>query len=142
MKKYLLLAVAALMVSTASAQLKPAYQNKVADAKEKLTQLKKHAPAHQLDFSQVSTMKEMKSGDALAPSGVKKAPQKAGYLAPWYRRPAGMYCSPFIVADGGKGLYSYGNYAFLMNKPFAEFTWEGSIGGMDENTSCAVLCYG
>ena len=137
MKKYLLLAVAALMVSTASAQLKPAYQNKVADAKEKLTQLKKHAPAHQLDFSQVSTMKEMKSGDALAPSGVKKAPQKAGYLAPWYRRPAGMYCSPFIMADGGKGLYSYGNIAWLMNKPFAPFTWQGFIGGADENTHCA-----
>ena len=70
MKKYLLLAAAALMVSTASAQLKPAYQNHAADAKEKLTQLQKHAPAHQLDLSQVS-MKEMKGwfpGSFLSPS--------------------------------------------------------------------------
>ena len=135
MKKYLLLAAAALMVSTASAQLKPAYQNHAADAKEKLTQLQKHAPAHQLDLSQVS-MKEMKSGAYVAPNSAN-APKKAGYLAPFYRRPAGMYCSPLIVADGGKGFYSYGNVAFLMNKPFAPFTWEGSIGGADETTHCA-----
>ena len=135
MKKYLLLAAAALMVSTASAQLKPAYQNHAADAKEKLTQLQKHAPAHQLDLSQVS-MKEMKSGAYVAPNSAN-APKKAGFLAPWYRRPAGMYCSPLIVADGGKGFYSYGNVAFLMNKPFGPFTWEGSIGGADETTHCA-----
>ena len=135
MKKYLLLAAAALMVSTASAQLKPAYQNHAADAKEKLTQLQKHAPAHQLDLSQVS-MKEMKSGAYVAPNSAN-APKKAGFLAPFYRRPAGMYCSPLIVADGGKGFYSYGNVAFLMNKPFGPFTWEGSIGGADETTSCA-----
>ena len=134
MKKFLLLAAAALMVSTASAQLKTT--SKVVAAKERLAQLKQHAPVQQLDFSKISTMKEMKSGAFVAPNSAN-APAKAGFLAPWYRRPAGMYCSPFIVADGGKGLYSYGNYAFLMNKPFAEFTWEGSIGGMDENTSCA-----
>ena len=135
MKKYLLLAAAALMVSTASAQLKPAYQNHAADAKEKLTQLQKHAPAHQLDLSQVS-MKEMKSGAYVAPNSAN-APKKAGFLAPFYRRPAGMYCSPLIVADGGKGFYSYGNVAFLMNKPFGPYTWEGTIGGADETTHCA-----
>ena len=48
-----------------------------------------------------------------------------------------MYCSPLIVADGGKGFYSYGNVAFLMNKPFGPYTWEGSIGGADETTHCA-----
>ncbi len=134
--KGLLFIAAALMVSTASAQLKPAYQNKVADAKEKLTQLKKHDSAHQLDFSQVSTMKEMKSG-AFVASNNANAPKKAGFLAPFYRRPAGMYCSPLIVADGGKGFYSYGNVAFLMNKPFGPYTWEGTIGGADETTHCA-----
>ena len=137
MKKFLLLAAAALIVSTASAQLKTTYHSKAVAAKEKLTQLKQHAPAHQLDLSQVTSMKEMKMGNDLNPNVVSKAPQKAGFLAPWYRRPAGMYSSPLIVADGGKGFYSYGNIAWLMNKPFAEFTWEGTIGGADETTSCA-----
>ena len=135
MKKFLLLAAAALIVTTAGAQLKTT--SRVVDAKERLTQIKQHAPAQQLDLSKVSTMKEMKMGDALITPNVAKAPQKAGFLAPFYRRPAGMYCSPLIVADGGKGFYSYGNVAFLMNKPFADFTWEGSIGGADETTSCA-----
>ena len=137
MKKFLLLAAAALIVSTASAQMKATAHSKVVTAKERLTQLKQHAPAQQMDLSQFSSIKEMKSGDALAPSGVQKAPQKAGFLAPWYRRPAGMFDSPLIVADGGKGFYSYGNLSWLMNKPFADFTWEGSIGGLDENTSYA-----
>ena len=135
MKKFLLLAAAALIVTTAGAQLKTT--SRVVDAKERLTQITQHAPAQQLDLSKVSTMKEMKMGDALITPNVAKAPQKAGFLAPFYRRPAGMYCSPLIVADGGKGFYSYGNVAFLMNKPFADFTWEGSIGGADETTSCA-----
>jgi len=135
--KRLLLIAAAIIVLTASAQLKPAYQNHAADAKEKLTQLQKHAPAHQLDLSQVS-MKEMKSGDVLKPKVVfgAKPPKKSSSMTPFYRRPAGMFCSPLIVVDG-KGFYSYGNYAFLMNKPHAPFTWEGTIGGADETTSCA-----
>ena len=135
MKKFLLLAAAALIVSTAGAQLKTT--SKVADAKARMTLLKQHAPAHQLDFSKVTSMKEMKMGEAVTNLDGAKAPKKAGFLAPFYRRPAGMFCSPLIVADGGKGFYSYGNIAFLMNKPFADFTWEGTIGGADETTSCA-----
>lgn len=132
MKKFLLFAAAALVVATAGAQLKTAVpQNKAAMAKEKLTKLTNHAPAKQLDLSQFSSMKEMKPGisTVLAPN----TPKKAGYIEPFYRRPAGMYHSPFIVADGGKGFYSYGNYQFLMMKPFKDYTWEGTGTGVDEN---------
>ena len=133
--KRLLFIAAALIVTTASAQLKLAYQNHAADAKEKLTQLQKHAPAHQFDLSRVS-MKEMKTGNVLSPNSVSKAPQKEGRLRPWYRRPAGMFCSP-LIAEHGKGFYSYGNVVFLLKKPFAEYTWVGFIDGADENTHCA-----
>ena len=134
--KGLLFIAAAMIVTTASAQMKPAYQNKVADAKEKLTQLQQHAPAHQLDLSKVTTMQKMQMGKVSNSNYVSKAPQKEGRLRPWYRRPAGMFCSP-LIAEHGKGFYSYGNIVFLLKKPFAEYTWVGFIDGADENTHCA-----
>ena len=135
MKKFLLLAAAALMVTTAGAQLKSGVPyskaSKIALAKERKAELSKHAPAQQVDFNEISTVQEMKQATGNAVS-VNKAPKKAGYIETFYRRPAGMYFSPFIVSEGA-GLYSYGR-PFLMNKPFADFTWEGFTDGDDENT--------
>ena len=125
-----------MIVTTASAQMKTACQSKAADAKERLTQLQQHAPAHQFDLSKVTTMQKMQMGKVSNSNYVSKAPQKEGRLRPWYRRPAGMFCSP-LIAEHGKGFYSYGNIVFLLKKPFAEYTWVGFIDGADENTHCA-----
>jgi hypothetical protein len=137
MKKFLLFAAAALMVSTAGAQLKaPSVHSKAATARERMSQL----PSPQkVDFNKISSVKEMKGADNSRPMSMlnnRPAPKKAGYLEPFYKRPAGMYCSPFISSDGA-GLYSYGNRVFLMNKPFADYVWEGTVEGADENTTTA-----
>ena len=132
MKKFLLFAAAALMVATAGAQLKaPAVHSKAAIAKEKLSQL----PSQQkLNLSEISTVKEMKAEKNMIKEVTPKAPKKAGYLEPFYKRPAGMFYSPFI-ASNGVGFYSYGYNGFLIAKPFADYTWDGTIsGGVDENT--------
>ena len=137
MKKFLLLAAAALMVSTAGAQLKTAVpQSKAMNAKAKITALKNHAHAQKLNISEISTMQEMKTDVAAAKSVAPRAPKKAGYLEPFYKRPAGMYFSPFIAVDGS-GFYSYGTYAFMMMKPFADYTFAGVAEGEDENTNYA-----
>ena len=139
MKKFLLFAAAALMVTTAGAQLKSAVpHSKAADAKQRLSKLTDHSPAQQLNVKDFSSIKEMKMGKSSTTMNTSfNAPKKATYLESFYKRPAGMFCSPFIMAEGGKGLYSYGNLAFLMNKPFAPYTWTGTIEGADENTHCA-----
>ena len=43
-----------------------------------------------------------------------------------------MFHSPFIAVDGA-GFYSYGDYQFLLCKPFADYTFKGSADGADEN---------
>lgn len=137
MKKYLLLAAAALMVSTAGAQLKTAVsQNRAMNSKAQVTALKHHAQPQQLNIAEISSMKEMKADVSTAKFVAPRAPQKAGYLEAFYKRPAGMYFSPFIAVDGA-GLYSYGNYSFMMMKPFADYTFEGSAEGADESTNYA-----
>ncbi len=138
MKKFLLLAAAALMVSTAGAQLKTAVPQSTAmnvNAKAKISAIRNHAQPQQLNISEISSMKELKT-DLASAKAVTRAPKKAGYLEPFYKRPAGMYFSPFIAVDGS-GFYSYGSYSFLMMKPFADYTFEGTCVGDDENTSFA-----
>ena len=137
MKKFLLFAAVALVMTTAGAQLKAGTPiKKSVAAKESLSKLSNHGSIHQLSLDEISTMKEMKMGKETGkPVFGKQAPKKAVFLDPFYQRPAGMYVSPFIVADGGKGLYSYGNYAFMMCKPFADYQFKGVVGGADENTT-------
>ena len=134
MKKYLLIAAAALVMTSANAQLKtPAVHSKAGVTKEKIAKL----PAQrQLDLSTMSTTREMKTDFTTGKPMMTpmKAPKKAGYLEPFYKRPAGMYVSPFH-ANNGEGLWSYGNLVFLMAKPFADYPFEGTIEGqIDENT--------
>jgi len=137
MKKFLLLAAAALMVTTAGAQLKTSVsQSKAMNAKAKLTAIKNHPQPQKLNINEISTMKEMKADVSAMKFEAPRAPKKAGYLEPFYKRPAGMYFSPFIAVDGA-GLYSYGSYSFLMMKPFADYTFEGTCEGADESTNYA-----
>ena len=137
MKKFLLFAAAVLMISSASAQLKAPVVNRKAINKERLSQL----PAKQLmDFSRISTTKEMTNPDRSALSlktPSLKAPKKAGYLEAYYKRPAGMYVCPFFAVDGS-GLWSYGDLAFLMAKPFADYLFEGEISGEVDETTTAT----
>jgi hypothetical protein len=133
MKKFLLFAAAVLMITSANAQHKaPVVQNRKTLAKEKLSQL---PPMQKLDFNQYSSIREMTNADRSIKSlSNAKAPKKAGYLEPYYKRPAGMYVCPFF-ATGGSGLWSYGDLAFIMAKPFADYLFEGEINGeVDENT--------
>ena len=133
MKKFLLFAAAVLMITSASAQHKaPVVQNRKTLAKEKLSQL---PPMQRLDLSQFSATREMTNADRSIKSlSNAKAPKKAGYLEAYYKRPAGMYVCPFF-ATGGSGLWSYGDLAFIMAKPFADYLFEGEVNGeIDDNT--------
>ena len=133
MKKFLLFAAAVLMITSASAQKKVSVdQNRKTIAKEKLSQL---PPMQKLDLNQISTTREMTNPDRSAKSlSNAKAPKKAGYLEAYYKRPAGMYVSPFH-SNNGAGLWSYGDLAFMMAKPFADYVFTGEVSGeVDENT--------
>ena len=134
MKKFLLFAAAALMVASASAQLKraPIVRSKKAINKEMLSQL---PTPQKVDLAQITSSREMRNPDMSAQSLVpNRAPKKAGYLEPYYKRPAGMYVSPFN-ANNGEGLWSFGDLVFLMAKPFADYLFMGEVSGeVDENT--------
>jgi len=117
MKKFLLLSVAALMVVSANAQLKRSEVNvpKLPKAERVQMNLQK---------------KEAKA----APVGasVNKAPKKAGYIEPFYYRPAGAFYGSMIAVDGVGG-YSYSN-DFLLMKPYKDATFRTFVDGGDENT--------
>ena len=85
MKKFLLFAAAALIVSSAGAQMKApstqAVRSKAAVAKQKLAKLPQ---AQQMDLSKITSTKEMSaSNNVVKPDFSNKAPQKAaGGAAP------------------------------------------------------------
>jgi hypothetical protein len=117
MKKILLLAAAALMVTTASAQLKPA-QKQTNARPQMMRQMPKNL------------MKEAQMREPGAP--VAKAPKKAGTLEPMYQRPAGAFPgNMFVTADGTLDGMAYASYIFM--KPYAEYTFHGIAEGASEN---------
>ena len=120
MRKFLLLAAAMLVMTSAGAQTKV-----MKSVNFNPTQPVKVNTA-------VSPAREMKQASPAEMAALKKAPHKAGYIEPFYKRPAGMFHSPFISVDGA-GFYSYGDYQFLLCKPFADYTFLGSAEGADEN---------
>ena len=91
MKKVLLLAAAALMVTSANAQLKRSETTQVPACPQ--TQL----------FKPQAQMKEMQMRTPGTP--VVKAPKKAGPVNIWYRRPAGAFAASVVVEDGAYALY-------------------------------------
>ena len=118
MKKILLLAAAALMVTAASAQLKPA---------QKTTTMHPQLMQHPQNL-----LKEAQMREAGAP--VAKAPKKAGTLEPIYQRPAGAFPgNMFVNPDGTLDGMAYACYIFM--KPYAEYTFHGiAEGASDEVT--------
>ena len=41
---------------------------------------------------------------------------------PYYHRPAGAFFSPFVAVNG-RGFYTYGDYSYLMVKPYSTYTY-------------------
>ena len=118
MKKFLLVSAAALMVVSASAQLKR--------SEMRLPQLPK---AERVQLNRVSKEAKASKTAIAAPS---QAPKKAAFIEPFYLRPAGAYYSP-MIAVGGVAGYSYDN-TFCFFKPFAEYSFNTTTEGADENT--------
>ena len=121
MKKFLLLAAAALVFTGANAQLLRGTKTAAHfNPQKQVCNLQ----------SAVAPTMEMKQATAEEKANYKKAPKKAGYIEPYYLRPAGAFFSPFIAVDGC-GFYSYGDWTFLLTKPFADYTWKGDAYGDD-----------
>ena len=155
MKKILLLAAVALVVSTAGAQMK----NKtvcIAEGENPSTVVENraktsHSPtvapvpatlcpqARRVRISEISTIQEMKMSDVFSPvSRVTKAPSRATTIRPYYRRPAGMFSSAVAAVDGVLSIY---NIPFFIAKPYAEYYWLGSAENASESTNYAWNLY-
>jgi len=107
MKKVLLLAAAALVMTSASAQLKVSAQHKAARPET-------HAiPAPKMEVAQMRT----------PGAPVVKAPKKVEYHDAYYNRPAGMFPgSLFMEPDGSSGGIAFAPY--MATKPYVPYTFE------------------
>ena len=94
MKKILLLAAAALMVVSANAQMK---RSETTNTPAR-PQVQLFKPEAKMEVAQ----------KRLPGMPVFKAPQKAGNIDVWYRRPAGAFPASVVVEDG---VYSGNMYA-------------------------------
>ena len=119
MKKILLLAAAALMVSGASAQLQrsQALHTKAMPKAEFVTK----PEAQKLEMHKATATNKLQK---------QQAPRKAGYIDGFYRRPAGGFTGFQFLENGA---YGGGYYApFLMLKPYAPYTYTAFVEGMSE----------
>ena len=119
MKKVLLLAAAALMVTSANAQLKRSETTQVPACPQ--TQL----------FKPQAQMKEMQMRTPGTP--VVKAPKKAGPVNIWYRRPAGAFAASVVVEDGAyAGMYFA---PFIAVKPYTDYNFKGYVEGQSADAT-------
>ncbi len=135
MKRIILFAIVALVISSAGAQSRHSSPNrKTITGKERPSMLLNQPKAQKLDLSKITSTKEMKGCKHVKPDYSNNNPQRSGRLEPFYKRPAGMYVSPFQAVNG-EGLWSFGDLVFLMAKPFVNYTFQGEVsGGVDEST--------
>ena len=119
MKKILLLAVAALMVTSAGAQLK---QTSVSTKKA----------MKQLDYVQKpqALMKEMHANgmQQIVTNGPKKA---SGYVDAYWRRPAGLFPGCMVLEDGADGGGWYMPLYFV--KPYTDYEFWGIADGAGDD---------
>ena len=120
MKKVLLLAAVALMVTSANAQLK----------RSETTQVPVR-PQTQL-IKQQAQMQEMQMRTPGSPV-VKKAPKKAGGIDVWYRRPAGAFAASVVVEGGAYAGMYYAPYIAMT--PYVDYTFNGYADGVPEGTT-------
>ena len=117
MKKVLLLAAAALMVTSASAQLKVSAPQKVARPETRAI------PAPKLEVAQMRT----------PGAPVVKGPKKVEYHDAYYNRPAGMYPgSMFMEPDGSSSGIAFAPY--FATKPYVPYTFEAIYDAETPNT--------
>ena len=159
MKKILLLAAVALVVSTAGAQMKNKTeciaQGAIPGAVAETSVRTSHSPTvnargaavqaprlpkvRPVRISEISTIQEKKMSDVFSPvSRVSKAPSRATAIRPYYRRPAGMFSSAVSIVDGVLSIY---NKPFFIAKPYAEYYWLGSAENASESTNYAWNLY-
>lgn len=116
MKKVLLLAAAALMVTTASAQLKASTHKVAAPARHEV-------PAPKLERMDMRT----------PGTPVVKAPKKIEYHDAYYNRPAGCYPgSMFMTYDGQADGIAFAPYFFV--KPYLDYEWNAIYDMEKEDT--------
>ena len=119
MKKFLLLAAAALVMTTASAYT---LRSTRAQAPER--------PQMQL----IKPEAQMKVAHQRMPGEpVVNAPKKAGYVDLWYDRPAGAYAASLIVQDGAYAGMLYAPY--LAVKPYTDYTFKGHAIGQSPDAT-------
>ena len=120
MKKVLLLAAAALMVTSANAQLK----------RSETTQIPAR-PQTQLVKPQAQ-MKEMQMRTPVTPV-VQNARKKAGAIDVWYRRPAGALAGSIVVEEGAYAGMYYAPYIAMT--PYVDYTYNGYADGVPDGTT-------
>ncbi len=120
MKKVLLLAAAALMVTSANAQLK----------RSETTQIPAR-PQTQLVKPQAQ-MKEMQMRTPGTPV-VQNARKKAGAVDVWYRRPAGAFAGSVVVEEGAYAGMYYAPYIAMT--PYVDYTFNGYADGVADGTT-------
>ena len=119
MKKILLLAAAALMVTSANAQIK----------RSETTQ----APARpHLQVMKAEAKKEVKQMRTPG-TPVFKAPKKAANIDCWYRRPAGAFPASLVVEDGAYSGLLYAPYFAVT--PYVDYTFNGFADGASPEAS-------
>lgn len=118
MKKILLIAAAALMVTSVNAQMR---RSETAQFPAKIQkQLVK--PEAKME------VKEMRT-----PGTVAKAPAKAGKVNVFYNRPDGAFTGSVVIEDGANtGMY----YApYICVKPYCDYTFKGVADGYSEGAT-------
>lgn len=138
MKKFLLYAAVALLVSAADAQTVPrAPHGKAAARMSNLIGPSRKIQMNPEDFSRISSQSRMSAGE----SSSRKASSLRGSSdpKPYYRRPAGMFPTVLGIYNGYLVYYGdedhYINRAYLMAKPYAEYHWTGHDNNPDATTN-------
>ena len=119
MKKILLLAAAALMVTSANAQL----------ARSQST----HAPARPNVQTYKPEAKKEVAHMRIPGTPVVKAPKKAANVDLWYDRPAGAFPASMVVEDGAYAGLLYAPYIAI--KPYVDYTFKGHAVGQSANAT-------
>ena len=119
MKKILLLAAAALMVTSANAQIKRSETTSI-PARPHLQLMK---PEAKMEVAQ----------KRIPGMPVFKAPKKAGNVDVWYHRPAGAFPASLVVEDGAYAGVMYAPYISVT--PYVDYTFHGFADGESPDAS-------
>ena len=123
-KSLLFVVVASLMALSAGAQSR----------KSDMTRSLLRPPLSRMDLQADANVNEMPKRTPVAAPVRDNAP-----LKPFYRRPAGAFYCPEIAVNGVGGYSLYND--IVLFKPYAEYTFYGSVQNADENTDVAWVVY-